>query len=277
MRHTIESIAAHHRVLLPLTAGRDSRLLAAAAHRVLDRCTFVVFAYDDQRASDLAFARGAARRFDLDLRVLPPEPVDERAARTYLDRVGYDANEGKAGDFMLAAGRLPLDHAWLTGFAAEGGRGEYWKASDLPRNPSADELVQLVRLRPEPAYRDALETWRAGTPHQDVEELLDLAYLEMRVGCWASPQLYGAAPFTLSTIPVNRRDVFSAMLQLPTALRAAQRTAPAATALNWPELARLPYGRAPGLRGAPDALARGAQRVRDGAALGTRLRRALRR
>ncbi|NAZ74007.1 hypothetical protein GTQ99_00990 [Kineococcus sp. T13] len=277
LREHVEALAARHRLVLPLTAGRDSRMLMAAARRVLDRCTFAVFAYEDERRADVAYAREVARRFGLRLQVLPLREVDEAAARSYLERVGYDANEGKAGDFDLAARALPLDHAWLTGFAGEVGRGAYWKASVIPPEPTAEELLQLIRLPHEPAHIEALAAWRAAAPHQDVLELLDLAYLELRVGCWASPQLYGAAPFALSTMPVAQRSVFTAMLRLPPALRVQQRPHPPAIRLNWPELADLPYERAPGPRGWPDALRTGVASTRERLALGTRAARLLRR
>ncbi|WP_432544284.1 asparagine synthetase B family protein [Kineococcus sp. SYSU DK002] len=277
LREHVEALAARYRLVLPLTAGRDSRMLMAAAHRVLDRCTFAVFAYTDERRADVAYAREVARRYGLQLRVLPLHEVDDAAARAYLERVGYDANEGKAGDFDLAARTLPMDHAWVTGFAGEVGRGAYWKATVIPPHPTADELLALIRLPPDPAHRDALAAWQAQAPHQDVYELLDLAYLEHRVGCWASPQLYGAAPFAVSTMPVNQRSVFTAMMELPPPLRVRQRPQPPAIRINWPELADLPYERAPGPRGWPDALRTGAAAARARLALRTRAGRLLRR
>lgn len=277
LREHVEALAARYRLVLPLTAGRDSRMLLAAARHVLDRCTFVVFDYRDARRADVAHARVVARRHGLRLRVLPLHEVDDAAARDYLERVGYDANEGKAGDFDLAARALPMDHAWVTGFAGEVGRGAYWKSATIPPEPTADELLTLIRLPPDPVHRDALAAWQAQVPHQDVHELLDLAYLEHRVGCWASPQLYGAAPFALNTMPVNQRSVFTAMLEIPPSLRVHQRYDPPAIRVNWPELADLPYERAPGPRGWPHALRTGVAAARARLALRGRAARLLRR
>ncbi|WP_432548086.1 asparagine synthetase B family protein [Kineococcus sp. SYSU DK004] len=273
VRHLLVSLAARHELLLPLTAGRDSRLVAAAARPVLDRTTFVTFGYEDDRRTDVSFAREVARRHHLDLRVLPLPPVPEADARRYLERVGYDAHEGKARDFDLAARALPLDRAWVTGFAGEVGGAPYWRGTDVPAAPRPDELLRLVRLPPDERHEDALARWLKEVPHRDVHDLLDLAYLEMRVGCWAGPQLYGAAPFTLSAIAVNSRAAFTAMLQLPLEHRRRRELPPAATRLLWPELARPPYGRAPGVRGWPVALRRTAGAARARLALGTRAAR----
>ncbi|WP_432508816.1 asparagine synthetase B family protein [Kineococcus auxinigenes] len=275
VRHLLRALAARHELVLPLTAGRDSRIIAAAARPVLDRCTFATFAYSDERSTDVDFAREVARRFDLRLAVLPLGEVDERTARDYLDRTGYDANEGKAADFDLAARALPLDQAWVTGFAGEVGRGAYWWQHDLPDRVSPAELLRLIRLPADATHERALAVWMDAVPHQDVRELLDLAYLEFRVGCWAAPQMYGTAPFAVNAIAMNQRSVFSAMLELPLEYRAQQRLRPALARVNWPELAALPYDRAPGLRGWGAAARRAAEGARDRLALRTRAARLL--
>ena len=255
-RELIEAVARRHEVVLPLTAGRDSRMLVSAARPVLDRCSFVTFDYADSRRTDVTYARRVAERFGLDLEVLPLAAVGEQDAMDYLERVGYDANEGKARDFHVATRHLPRDRAWATGFAGEVGRGFYWPANDAAF-PDADALLPWMHLPVTPANREAMQSWVRTAVHQDVHELLDLAYLELRVGCWASPQLYGTTPFALSVMPLNQRRVFTAMLELPVAYRREQRMARAVAEAGWPELARLPYGRPPGVVG----WAAGAQNV----------------
>jgi hypothetical protein len=124
---TMAALTSHSKVILPLTSGRDSRILMSTVRESLDRCEFVTFEYHDFRKSDASYARVISKRFGLRHRMLTiPVPTDADK-RLYLEAVGYDANEGKARDFYLAASALPSDRGWITGYVGEVGRGFFWR------------------------------------------------------------------------------------------------------------------------------------------------------
>jgi hypothetical protein len=93
-----------------------------------------------------------------------------------------------------------------------------------------------------------MRAWRDTLPALPLSTLLDFAYLEHRVGCWAAPHLYGAAPFSINLTPFSHREIFDAMLRLPFAYRRSRALAGDIISAVWPELLALPYNEYPGMR-----------------------------
>ena len=86
-------------------------------------------------------------------------------------------------------------------------------------------------------------------PVDNTFSLLDLLYLEQRLGCWGGPSGYGHVAGRCRLFPLMHRAVFDAMLQLPFEYRAAQRLAHDLINSRWPELLRLPFNTPTGRRG----------------------------
>ncbi len=250
LTRVMEHLAQRAPLVLPLTAGRDSRMFVAAARGVLDASEFVTFEYHDQRHADLPFARHVARRFGLRHTVVRLRPASSAARSDYLHAVGYDNSEGKARDFLEAASVFPADRGWVTGFAGEVGRGFYWR--DPLEVVTPQLLLKRFRLKDTPQRRALADRWMQSLPSGDAAFVLDMAYIDVRLGGWPSPQQYGTAPFAFTIMPINQRDIFEAMLRLPVDFRRADLLSPAVVSLTWPELDALPYARRPGPGGAWD-------------------------
>ena len=91
-------------------------------------------------------------------------------------------------------------------------------------------------------FKEAVNTWLIGLPPGlSVPTILDLAYIEHRLGCWASPHLYGAAPFHMNLVPLCHRRIFDILLRLPPDYRRKQRLARDIISRAWPELMRWPF------------------------------------
>jgi hypothetical protein len=234
-----------------LTAGRDSRMVLAAARGVIDRVDFLTFDYPDpDKRADVHMASKLARLFHLRHRVIPlARPTDEDRLR-YLNAIGYAGSPGKARDFdgSLNA-HTQRDRAWLTGYGGEVARGFYWRPTDRPGDAlDAAELLQRMQM-PRPDFLDAMEVWRLGTGlRDDPFALLDLTYLEQRLGCWAAAHEYGTAPFVMQLTAFNHRDVWEAMLRLPPERKGKQPFADAVISHAWPELGAFPYQQYTGMR-----------------------------
>ncbi|MEX0797737.1 MAG: hypothetical protein WD274_13710 [Acidimicrobiia bacterium] len=257
-RDVLATFASEYVLILPLTAGRDSRMVVSAAASLTEQSEFVTFDYPGARRGDVKYARYVARRWSLNHHVLPVSEASESVKERYLRLVGFDANEGKANDFHQAAGMLPTDRAWVTGFAGEVGRAYYWRPSNS--GLTASDLLRRMHL---PTAKEALaaaQEWLDGVRDQDDEAILDLLYIEQRLGCWASPQMYGAAPFAVNLTPLAQRRIFDAMLSLPTEYRAEQRLARDVARAGWPEMAELPFEGRPGAMGVFDRSHAGVRR-----------------
>jgi hypothetical protein len=224
-------VAKYSALYVPLTAGTDSRAIAAAvmACGYTNRTTFVTFDYGETASKGAAFdvegAKRIAQRCQLSHVIIPAYPASSDDRANYQRRTGYAGASGKARDFYAACrDHLDLSRVWLPGFGGEVGRGFYWGKADLGigkrRKIFPTELLHRLELPDRNDFTTALSEWLDRLPSLSLTELLDLAYIELRLGCWASPHLYGTAPFRSIVSPLCSRRIFNAMMGLPAAYRA---------------------------------------------------------
>jgi hypothetical protein len=245
------------RVYMPLTAGRDSRLLLACSRACTDKIEYVTFDYSPWRRErsdrvDLYIAQCSAERFRLRQRVIPvPAKLPPGTELQYLRRIGFAGGAGKSRDFFWSCREhLDLSAAWLTGFAGEVGRTFYWQSTDREAyKMSPAELLNRMGLPSSDRLQNAIRGWLRDLPDVPLSTLLDFAYLEHRLGCWAAPHFYGAAPFSVNLTPFNHREIYDIMLRLPFTYRRSKALFQDITATAWPELLSLPYNDYPGIRG----------------------------
>jgi asparagine synthetase B (glutamine-hydrolysing) len=247
LSRNVSAVTAARDTYMGLTAGRDSRMQLACVPRDREsRIEFVTFDYRDgtkQSRVDVHLSRRLARDFSLSHRVIPVGTVTDETRRQYLLRIGYAGGSGKARDFYQACREhLALDRAWLVGFGGEVGIGYYWRDVDRERRPvRAEELLERVHLPINDTFCCALSSWMAELTSFDSFLMLDLFYLENRVGCWAAPHLYGAAPFSLSMIPFCHRHVVEASYRLPIEYRQRKQLSYDVVNTARPALCRYPF------------------------------------
>lgn len=266
----VEAVTNCSETYMGLTAGRDSRMVLAASKNALDRMTFITFAYPDLGgARDVSVAQFFARRYGLRQKVIPvPMPADSVKSE-YLVRIGYAGHWGKARDFYAGCrAHLDTNQAFLTGFAAEVGRAFYWKRINWRRDAptqkadvNARTLLEAMRLPLEARFEQAMERWLEGLAPMDTPALLDQAYLEQRLGCWAAPHMYGAACFAVNLTPFCHREIFDGMLRLPVEFRNEQQLVDGVLNVLWPELQRVPYQQKAGSVGRVSEAARRLKRA----------------
>jgi len=249
MRRLIVTLASAAPLLLPLSGGRDSRMILAAARPVAYESEYVTFRYADYRRLDALVARHVAKvlgltRHELGLR----SPTAEERAQ-YLEAIGHDASAGKARDFFVAARELSSDYGLLTGFGGGMGREIY-----APKGARTDarELLGHSLAPATPANISAVEDWLGSAPAGTREDILHLYFLEVRQGGWASPQFYGYAPFAFTLVPFMTRRSIEAMFRLPVDYRRAQTMVTDLIRAGWPELLEIPIARRPGPIGVLD-------------------------
>ncbi len=252
-------------VYLPLTAGVDSRAIAAAViaggHAKSIEC--VTFSYEGSSdTSDRDGAAAIAGRFGLSHRTIMAPHVDEKTKRDYQLRTGFSGHWGKSRDFYAAClESLDMSAAWMPGFLGELGRGHRWKR-DPPRLsrtiPIPDELDYWPRDRTD--CRVAVTDWLSGLPLAlNRWAVFDLAELEIVTGCWACPHLYGAAPFRAQLLPWGHPAVIESAFALPDSYRRSGAFNKHIIAKLAPGLLQIPFG---SHAGSPDTLRRKASRLR---------------
>jgi hypothetical protein len=146
--------------------------------------------------------------------------------------------------------QLDPGRAYLPGLVAELARGYYWKlVHDLPDPDDRDCLSKgLLKSMNAPIDEHTLarmSAWMSGVPASSTWDLLDLFYLEQRLGCWAGVVHYPYADMVrLVSWPLNSRRLVALMLSLPYEYKAAARLNDDVIRSRWPELAELPYNKA---------------------------------
>jgi hypothetical protein len=255
-RHIAAVLENSHRVYMPLTAGRDSRMLLACSRASRDKVEYVTFDYRPWRRQrgdrvDLYISQRLEKRFGLRQLIIPiSRNLPPGTELQYLHRIGFAGGAGKSRDFFWACHEhLDLTAAWLTGFAGEVGRAFYSRSTDSETDKmSPAEHLRRMNLPQSDRLQDAMRAWLQELPDLPLSTLLDFVYLEHRLGCWAAPHLYGAAPFSINMMPFSHREIFDTMLRLPPAYRFSRALAGDIISTAWPELLALPHNDYLGIR-----------------------------
>jgi hypothetical protein len=139
---------------------------------------------------------------------------------------------------------MDCDRPYLPGLANEVGRAFYWRPGDEQRTFTGEDLVKRLGLKPHPTHVAAADRWLAGVPYRHPYDILDLVYIEQRLGCWAGPAAY-ALDFVFRFPPFANRTIFQTMLALPFQYRLDQQLVQDIIQMNWPELLAFPFNPKP--------------------------------
>lgn len=227
---------------LTLTAGVETRSMLACCRGSVGEVSFVTFSRGSGGALiDGRVAAALARRFGLRHQAVPKAKAPG-VGQEYRIRIGYDGGAGKAAYFLEAARRhLDMGRAFMSGHAGGLWRGYYWwRFERVPAELGLGDLLRAMEIEGPVPFEGALANWLECVSRRDPHFLLDQMFLEQRFGCWASPHLYGFAPFVAKVAPFCHREIYRAMLSLPIEYRDAGRLAPDVITALWPELLELP-------------------------------------
>jgi hypothetical protein len=250
---------------MSLTAGYDSRLLLACARSVIESVKFFTF-MAPQGGADEQISTALADRLGLSWEALSAVPATAEQSEAFLRRTGHVIS-GRIREIHPTLASLDPARIVAPGLGGELARGHYWRDAAPTGRLDADQLARRLRIPAHPQFLDSVGDWLTELGDAPTNWILDLAFLELDLGCWGGPQMYGTDPYGDTLLPLSHPRVFELALGLPEPYRAADRLAIDVCRLLWPELLSLPFNR---LRGWP--------RVRQGLARrGRRLARALRR
>lgn len=257
-RRIVKDIANGQEMVIPLSAGNDSRAVLAMARPFaqLADCrlsAFTTVGNDFGRKIDAQAAVRLAEIADIphDVR---PRPAPRAVPRTEVLKLHARLGEAKAGPILLnpklhsrepMPENLPLT---LAGMGGELGRAVLW-AQEEHDEITAEMLLKLTKTPVLPITLAKAQHWLDGLPsfvRANPYDILDLSYLEQRLGCWEanSRYLFPGRPNTFSFMTSGY--CIEAMLSLPVSYRRSERLQVDMTAHGWPELLSVPINRAVG-------------------------------
>lgn len=231
---------------LPLTGGRDSRVLLACSRDVLRSCTLFTVAAPTRGAKlDCQIVKKMSRRFGLRHQVLP----FERATQDELKSLHY--RTGRCVDtlsthYTRVFQRLDPSRPMFMGVAGELGRSFHWRRGDSESSRiSAEDLVQhldrLLHGLTGSQVQDRAQQWLEGLPVRNAMSVWGLLYNEQYNGCWIGPYEYGYAHNCFRLWPFCHRKAIEIMLSLPADYRQDLRFERDVIESQWPELLRFPF------------------------------------
>lgn len=236
IRRTIAAYCARGSVCMALTGGYETRLLLSLTEKLERPIDFVCF-YSKESDRDLILSQRLARGFGLRFRTLRFPPVSSNEANEWMARAGYCIGENR---HTFAVTRELADFDYFGGgVAGEVGRGFFWRPTDGRAPLSAEAVYKRLGLPPCKIVEEAVRSWFSTLPCDDPLLVLDLAYLELRVCCWASVQAYSAVG-PRHVYPMVSRAAFSGMLSLPPSWRRDDNWLRLVINESWPELLTVP-------------------------------------
>ena len=240
-RAVIDAMRAKGDAVFGLTAGNETRVLLAICRDIAPEITFTtVDALETQL--DITRATEIAGRFGLQHRRLPVRMATEAHARTWHARTGHTVGRPNMWRHRTVA-PLGEARAFIAGLGGEIGRAFFWRASDTVETEIGPEtIVARFGMPPHACVSEAVARWHPSVAPFDAFLRLDLAYLELRVGCWGFASAY-ANPAVFNMNPMISRCAFQAMLSLPPDWRRENRMITEAIAQHSPELLDLPINR----------------------------------
>jgi hypothetical protein len=198
---------------------------------------------------DVRIAEAISSAHGLAHRTLDYEVATDQQLGEWLERVGHCC-AGRTWRSVRTLRSLDPAAAWLPGLGGEVARAYYWRTRPVPEVFEAPEtLVGVLRLPPHSEIHRRAAHWADTLPSTRPEQVLDLLYIEQRLGCWASPQNLGHTGVAFRAFPLNHRRIFTAMLALPAPVRRNQQLAAAIIENRWPELLRFPFNEPLGFAG----------------------------
>lgn len=226
-------------VAVALTAGNETRALLAIYRDIRSELTFVTLdapGYD----LDLQRAKELAARYGLKHLILSPKRATPAGVVSWQYRVGHNITGNNMTGHPTIAPLAP--YYFVGGLGGEVGRGFLWLNADEDTVIDAGNIIDRLKLPRHPVIMQEVETWLATAPKYSSLFLLDLAYIELRMSCWAFAQSYASAD-VVKIYPLISRNVYDAMLSLPPESRRANGMIRLSIDAAWPDVLDLPINR----------------------------------
>ena len=225
-----------------LTAGYESRfLLACARHLATETKTFQIVHRSGD--IDLIVAQRLSKMTGVPLQTIPAAKATPEEEERWRFLAGHCVGGSNAVTHPSKRSLAGYD-LMLLGNAGEFCRAFFWKPSDTSRTAiTADLLSRRLGLPPSPLVTRYIQEWiEPLLDTQDALAILDLAYVELRMSCWAYAQAYAStAPLGIS--PMTSGMNVRAMLSVPPEWKRGNRFIRELTAHQAPDLAQVPFNR----------------------------------
>lgn len=237
VRTNVQSVLDLGSTALTLTAGYDSRVILAASRGHLDGVrSYTILG----NAMDPLGSRRLSTLASLNTTFLHATKATESERNAFLERSGF-CIAGGVCDYWPTFLKFDADNL-LVGSGGEIFR-HYWSA---PESTSLDaaQLLSLMGFPSLPELISAAQRWLEPISNLPASTILDLAYIEQRMGTWSGPETVSGCGFPGFT-PFNDRQIIDWGLAIPYERRAKDAVPHEIIRILWPELLSVPINEEP--------------------------------
>lgn len=228
------------RVAMALTAGYETRTLLACAKAFLDEFDCVTVVGDGKHEIDTTIALQISKEFLLKHIVLKRETSTQQQRDLFILRGGH-CNADSNSRFHPSIWPIANSHIFLGGLGGEVARAFLWRDSDTENTRITPELlIKRFGLPHDDVLTKVLQNWLKHVPTQNAFEVLDLAYVEHRMGPWYAAQ-FCCDPTIVRHAPLFTVKNTRAMMSLPSDWKRNNQLNRSIIDCLWPELAKYPF------------------------------------
>ena len=247
LQKTINIIGQRYPIQIALTAGEDSRIFLSCIGDLLHKTTFITFA-EKKETVDTDISSRLAKIFCLQHKIVPFQEATKKELHEWLQITGHSVS-GPVWETHKSFYAFDSDRVLFNGHAVAIGHGFFWRHGDYEgRHVIADDIIKRFKYPKHNRIAKEVEKWLVGLSGFNIFNIMDLAYIEQRLGCWAAPQLYGNQISLFEISPFNQRMLFRLTMKLPYEYRQPIRLTNAIIGQLWPELLEMPFNKWLGLK-----------------------------
>ena len=232
-----------------LTAGWDSRMVLSASWPLKHRISYLTYLADGATARiDTEVANHIARRFRLGHQTIPVVTPSRDEIEQWLGRTSHCIRDSVM-DLTKTIVETYAHRFGLAGVGGEVGRAFYWNRRDTDAmGLTPEELLGRLGFDETSGALSRADQWLSRYRDQSRSHILDRAYIDIRLGCWAGPSLGGHLVEKPTLSPFNNLAIYESMLALPESYRLSGAFARDFIAQSSEELSRIPVNRPAGWR-----------------------------
>ena len=246
----IQAISETGKLSAHLTAGYDSRMVLSSILKGGIDVSFNTIRHAFKGSQlDCEIATLLAKKNNLCHRILKYSAPDEIDIDEWLQRTSYCIKDAVT-QLCKTIEKYDDGSFTISGNCGEVGRAFYWQEKDIgEQDISANELLSRLGFKTSDLLLDECNNWLNELPYPlKKTSILDRAYIDIRLGCWAGPSVYGHNVSNPTISPFNRASIYKNMLSLPEQYRFTNTFAKDFIALASADLLKVPFNQAVGLR-----------------------------
>lgn len=225
-----------------LTAGMDSRLLVASCVDVLDQVEFFTL---DTGGMDADVSQRIASKYGLRHRVAPLRHVSDEAGAVWDRMVGDCTMEVTRLTHTTLAELVDRDVV-LAGLFGETARCRLYRQDYQTINSGVIDaafIADRLTIPQHPEVLAFLRSWLAELQGQPNSVIMEMAFVELKVGVWAMGQRSITNSVKLNLYPFCQRPVLEAFVGVDPREKGTKALFAAVIVQLWPELMQMPINK----------------------------------